>query len=60
MSVKVWEKRGKLYLDIYIGGKRTWEALRLTLTPDRAQNKEIMRFAEICRSKRETQLLTGL
>jgi hypothetical protein len=59
MSVKVREKRGKLYLDIYISGKRTWEALHLTLTPDRAQNKEIMRFAEICRSKRETQLLTG-
>jgi integrase len=59
MSVKVREKRGKLYLDIYMGGKRTWETLHLTLTPDKAQNKEIMRFAEICRSKRETQLLTG-
>jgi integrase len=59
MGVKVREKRGKLYLDVYISGKRTWEALHLTLTSDRAQNKEIMRFAEICRSKRETQLLTG-
>jgi integrase len=59
MSVKVREKRGKLYLDIYMGGKRTWEALRLTLTTDKNQNKEIMRMAEICRSKRETQLLAG-
>jgi integrase len=59
MSVKVREKRRKLYLDIYISGKRTWEALHLTLTSNKAQNKEIMRFAEICRSKRETQLLTG-
>jgi integrase len=42
-----------------MGGKRTWEALHLTLTGDRAQNKEIMRMAEICRSKRETQLLAG-
>ena len=59
MSVKVREKRGKLYLDIYQGGKRTWEALHLELTKDKTQNKEIWRLAEICRSKRETQLLTG-
>jgi integrase len=59
MGVKIREKRGKLYLDIYMAGKRTWESLRLTLTADRNQNKEIMRMAEICRSKRETQLLAG-
>jgi integrase len=59
MGVKVREKRGKLYLDIYMGGKRTWEALHLTLTNDKVQNKEIMRMAEICRSKKETQLLAG-
>jgi integrase len=59
MSVIVREKRGKLYLDIYMGGKRTWEALHLALTTDRNQNKEIMRMAEICRSKKETQLLAG-
>jgi integrase len=59
MGVKVREKRGKLYLDIYLGGKRTWEALNLTLTTDRQQNKEIWRLAEVCRSKRETQLLAG-
>jgi site-specific recombinase XerD len=59
MSVKVREKRRKLYLDIYQGGKRTLEALNLALTTDKAQNKEIWRYAEICRSKRETQLLTG-
>jgi hypothetical protein len=60
MGVKIRVKRGKLYLDIYAGGKRTWEALYLTLTTDKSQNKEIMRLAEICRSKRETQLLTVL
>jgi hypothetical protein len=59
MGVKVREKRGKLYLDIYIGGKRTWESLRLTLTQDKAQNKELWKLADLCRSKRETQLLTG-
>jgi hypothetical protein len=60
MGVKVREKRKKLYLDIYLGGKRTWEALGLTLTHDREQNKEIMHLAEVCRSKRETQLLAGV
>jgi integrase len=59
MGVKIREKRGKLYLDIYGGGKRVWEALHLTLTADKNQNREIMRLAEICRSKRETQLLAG-
>jgi integrase len=59
MSVNVREKRGKLYLDIYMGGKRTWESIHLTLTSDKIQNKEIMRMAEICRSKKETQLLSG-
>jgi hypothetical protein len=56
MGVKV---RGKLYLDIYMGGKRMWEALQLTLTNDKVQNKKIIRMAEICRSKKETQLLSG-
>jgi hypothetical protein len=59
MGVKVREKRGKLYLDIYLGGKRTWESLRLTLTQDKAQNKELWKIADLCRSKRETQLLSG-
>jgi integrase len=57
VSVKIREKRRKLYLDIYQDGKRTWEALHLTLTADREQNKEIMRLADVCRSKREMQVL---
>jgi hypothetical protein len=59
MSVKVREKRGKLYLDIYQKGKRTWESLHLSLTKDKAQNREVLRLAEVCRSQRETQLLAG-
>jgi integrase len=59
MSVKIRKKRGKLYLDIYMNGRRTWEALHLALTVDKTQNKEIMRLAEICRSKKETQMLAG-
>jgi hypothetical protein len=60
MSVKVREKRGKLYLDIYQEGKRTWEALHLSLTDDKAQNKDIRRLAAVCRSKRETQILAAI
>jgi integrase len=59
MGVKIRKKFGKLYLDIYHNGRRTWEALDLTLTKDKAQNKELYRLAEICRSKREMQLLTN-
>jgi hypothetical protein len=33
--------------------------LHLTLTKDKEQNKEVMWFAEICRSKREMQVLTA-
>jgi len=59
MSVKIRKKRGKLYLDIYTNGRRTWEALHLTLTGDKAQNKDAMRLAEICRAKRELQVVSG-
>jgi len=59
MGVNIRKKRGKLYLDIYSGGKRTWEALHLTLSRDKEQNKEVLRHAEVCRSLREMQLLTG-
>ncbi|MDR1215965.1 MAG: hypothetical protein LBK25_04705 [Treponema sp.] len=50
MGVKIRKSRGKLYLDIYQNGNRRWEALHLSLTKDREQNKEVMRLAELCRS----------
>lgn len=59
MSVKVREQRGKLYLDIYLNGVRKWESLHITLSGDKKQNRELYRLAEICRSKREAQLLAG-
>lgn len=59
MGVKIRKKRRKLYLDIYENGKRKWEALHLTLTDDRVHNKEAMRLAEICRAKRELQVVSG-
>ncbi|GMO27946.1 MAG: site-specific integrase [Termitinemataceae bacterium] len=59
MSVKIREKRGKLYLDIYQNSRRSWEALHLTLTEDKDTNKALWRMAEICRAKREMQILSG-
>lgn len=59
MGVKVREKRGKLYLDVYFNGRRTWESLGLTVPADPLQKKEVMKLADVLRSKRETQLVSG-
>jgi integrase len=59
MGVKIRQKRNKLYLDIYWQGMRRWEATKLTVTADKAQQKEVMRLAEVLRSKRELQLVSG-
>ncbi|MDR0447269.1 MAG: site-specific integrase [Treponema sp.] len=59
MSVRIREKRGKLYLDIHVNGRRFWETLGLSLSTDKQQRKEILRLAEICRSKRESQIVSG-
>ena len=59
MGVRIRINRKKLYLDIYLNGHRTWESLGLTLTSDEQQNKEVMRIAELCRSKREIQIVEG-
>ena len=59
MAVKLRVKNRRLYLDVYQNGKRKWEALNIALSDDRETNKEIMKIAEICRAKREMQLLTA-
>ena len=59
MGVKIREKRGKLYLDVYFNGRRTWESLGLTVPADQLQKKEVMKLADVLRSKRETQLVSG-
>jgi integrase len=59
MGVKIRINRGKIYLDIHVNGKRTWESLHLSVSSDKKQNKEIMHLAEICRSKREAQITSG-
>lgn len=58
MGVKIRIDRKRLYLDIYHKGRRHWENLHLTLTGDEIQNKEILRLANIARSKREQQLFS--
>jgi integrase len=59
MGVNIREKRGKLYLDVYFNGRRTWESTGLTISTDSRQNKEVMKLAEVLRSKRETQIVSG-
>jgi site-specific recombinase XerD len=59
MGVKIRINRGKIYLDVYSKGDRKWENTGLTTCSNPLQNKEVMRIAEILRSKRETQLVTG-
>jgi len=59
MGVKIRINKGKVYLDVYANGQRRWESLSLTVPNDKQQAKEIMRLAEICRSKREAQILSG-
>lgn len=59
MGVNLWVNRGKIYLDIFTGGKRWRESTGLTICPDAKQNSEVMRLAEILRSKRELQIVSG-
>ena len=59
MGVKIRINRGRFYLDIHYNGKRTWERLDLTVSTDPTQNREVMKLAEVLRSKRETQIVSG-
>ncbi|MDR2095490.1 MAG: site-specific integrase [Treponema sp.] len=59
MGVKIRINRGKIYLDIHVNGRRKWESLHLSVSTDKQQNREVMRLAEICRSKRESQMVSG-
>jgi site-specific recombinase XerD len=64
MSVKLRARklpsgRTVLFLDIYHKGTQRREALGLYLTSDRKENKEIKRFAEARRAKRELEIHSG-
>ena len=59
MSVKVRIKRNRLYLDIIQNRKHHWESLNMTVSADPATRKEQMKLADMCRAKREMQLVCG-
>ncbi len=58
MGVKVRTSKGKIYLDIYLRGKRWWESTGLTVPQDKQLAKEVYRLAEILRAKKEITLVT--
>jgi integrase len=59
MSVKIRNRNGRLYLDIIQNRQHHEENLHIKLSTDPLQKKEQLRLAEICRAKRESQLLCG-
>jgi len=58
MSVTVRTSKGKIYLDIYLNGRRWWESTGLTVSPDKAMTKEVYRLAETIRAKKELALVS--
>ena len=59
MGVFIRQKGRHLYLDYRVGGRRYTEALHLTVTEDERHNREARRLAEIIRSKKELQIVSG-
>jgi site-specific recombinase XerD len=59
MGVKIWINRNKIYLSIYAYGKLWRESTGLTVTEDKQQNKEVMRLAELLRSKKELAIISN-
>ncbi len=59
MGVKIRIKGRNVYLDVIQNRKHNWESLHMTLSTDATERKEQMRLAEVCRAKREMQLVTG-
>jgi integrase len=60
MSIQLRRKRladGRLslYLDVYQGGQRQYEFLKLYLTKDKAQNKDTLKLANSIRAMREVE-----
>lgn len=56
---KLASGKTRLYLDITLHGKRWYEGLDLFLGPSRDENKQILRLAQIARSKRELELFAN-
>lgn len=59
MGVNIWINRGKVYLDVYTRGRRRRERLGcLTITGNKAVDKETTRLAEIARARRAQQVFS--
>ena len=58
MGVKLWINKGHIYLSLCYNKKVWRESTGLSISSDRLQNKEVMKLAEIMRSKRELQIAT--
>ncbi len=59
MSVKIRIKRNHVYLDVIQNRKHYWESLHISLSSERKERKEQLRLAELCRAKREMQIVSG-
>jgi len=59
MGVKIWINKNHIYLSLCYNKKRWRESTGLTVSTDRAQNKEAMKVAEKLRSMREIQIVSG-
>ena len=59
MGVKIRIRRGIIHLVTVRGGIRSEESTGLHVTEDREQNKEIMKLAELLRSKKELLIVQG-
>ena len=59
MSVSIRIKGQNLYLDVIQNRQHHWESLHMKLSTDPTERKEQMKLAEICRAKREMQIVTG-
>lgn len=60
MGVRIRIRRGVVHLVIVTGGKRHEETTGLHISSNSTQNKEVMRMAEVLRSRREIQIIEGL
>ncbi len=60
MGVRLRIRRGVIHLVISAGGKRYEESTGLRVSTVEKQNREVMRLAEVLRSKRELELVRGL
>ena len=59
MGVRIRIKKDNLYLDVIQNRQHHWESLRMKLSSDPMERKEQMKIAEMCRAKREMQLVTS-